>query len=241
MIVHEVKNAYSPQMNGIAERYNRIVIDLVNTTINAESLPKHFWGEILVTINYIKSRNPHSAIKEQVPIERWYGKKPSVRHFRAIGAIAYVYIPKQKRNKFEQKAEQYIMVGFASKTKGYRLWRRETNQVIESKHVIFDERKMNYETERNNKDEVETKERIEILLENDEEENLEIEDVPSENDEDLPEVEKGDNNKGDQNKRKKIIRNPWGCKGKPKLELNCTEIFVPENIDEALGSDQAEE
>lgn len=64
---------------------------------------------------------------------------------RAFGCLAYLHNPSQGRNKLAPRAEKCVMIGYASKTKGYRLWNPKTQDVIESKHVRFNEEVLGYE------------------------------------------------------------------------------------------------
>lgn len=50
---------YTPQQNGIAERKNKTLIEMVNSMIIASASPKNLWGEALLTACYILNRVPH--------------------------------------------------------------------------------------------------------------------------------------------------------------------------------------
>ena len=43
-IIHEVTPPYSPQSNGIAERKNRTLMDMVNSMLISSDLPENLWG-----------------------------------------------------------------------------------------------------------------------------------------------------------------------------------------------------
>ena len=43
-IIHERTPPYSPQSNGVAERKNRILTDMVNTMLDTSGLSKEWWG-----------------------------------------------------------------------------------------------------------------------------------------------------------------------------------------------------
>jgi transposase InsO family protein len=46
-IIHEKTPPYSPQSNVIAERNNRILIDLVNSMLDTARLFKSWWGDFI--------------------------------------------------------------------------------------------------------------------------------------------------------------------------------------------------
>jgi len=51
-------------MNGVVERRNRNLKDMVRSIINHSTLPKSLWGEALKTVVYILSRVPGKAINK---------------------------------------------------------------------------------------------------------------------------------------------------------------------------------
>lgn len=59
--------------------------------------------------------------------------------------MAYANLPKQGRKKLDDRAVKYILVRYASQTKGYRLWCPNKSDVIVTKHVRFAEDKIGYE------------------------------------------------------------------------------------------------
>ena len=52
-IIHEVTAPYSPQSNGVAERKNRTLMDMVNSMLISLGVPENLWGEALVSACYI--------------------------------------------------------------------------------------------------------------------------------------------------------------------------------------------
>jgi hypothetical protein len=56
------------------------------------------------------------------PHEVWFGKKPSLSHLIFFGCDAFVHVPKEKRNKLDNKALKCIFIGYKDGMKGYKLW-----------------------------------------------------------------------------------------------------------------------
>ena len=57
-IVHQTTTPYTPQQNGVAERRNRTLKDMINSMLNSSGLPHNLWGEALLTANFILNRIP---------------------------------------------------------------------------------------------------------------------------------------------------------------------------------------
>lgn len=70
-IKHERFNVESPQINGVAERINRTLMDLVRSMLKSAKLSQKFWAEAVVTTAYIRDRVGHTSIKGDVPLAIW--------------------------------------------------------------------------------------------------------------------------------------------------------------------------
>ena len=146
-IKHQVTVPYSPQQNGVAERFNRTVVEMTRTLLHSANLPYTFWAEAINTATYIRNRCVSSALENTrvTPEELWTGNKPDVSNLRKFGCTAYVLI--NNRHKLQPKARKCIFLGYETNTKGYRLWNTEINKVFISRDVKFnEERHSGFET-----------------------------------------------------------------------------------------------
>ncbi|GFU52489.1 retrovirus-related Pol polyprotein from transposon TNT 1-94 [Trichonephila clavipes] len=139
-IKHEVTNSYTPEMNGVAERFNLTALDGIKTLLKSSEVPHKFWGEALLCFTYACNRICHKD-SNKTPFEKFSGRKPSVLHLKPFGCLAYAGVPKQIRKKFDMHAKMGIMMGYAQRTKGYRIWLIDENKLVETINVRFDENK----------------------------------------------------------------------------------------------------
>ncbi|GFY06928.1 retrovirus-related Pol polyprotein from transposon TNT 1-94 [Trichonephila clavipes] len=139
-IKHEVTNSYTPEMNGIAERFNLTALDGIKTLLKSSEVPHKFWGEALLCFTYAWNRICHKD-SNKTPFEKYSGRKPSILHLKPFGCLAYAGVPKQIRKKFDMRAKMGIMMGYAQRTKGYRIWLIDENKLVETINVRFDENK----------------------------------------------------------------------------------------------------
>ena len=135
--IHQTTGPYNPEQNGAAERLNRTLLERARAMLNDADLPAELWAEAIGTANYIRCRSP-VANRLKTPWELFYNMKPDVSRLRTFGATAYVYVPKEKRHKLDDRSTRGIMVGYAGNTKGYRIL-LENDTVVEGRDVIFDE------------------------------------------------------------------------------------------------------
>ncbi|GFY32614.1 retrovirus-related Pol polyprotein from transposon TNT 1-94 [Trichonephila clavipes] len=130
-IKHEVTNSYTPEMNGVAERFNLTALDGIKTSLKSSEVPHKFWGEALLCFTYAWNRICHKD-SNKTPFEKYSGRKPSVLHLKPFGCLAYAGVPKQIRKKFDMRAKIGIMMGYAQRTKGYRIWLIDENKLVET-------------------------------------------------------------------------------------------------------------
>ncbi|GBN04033.1 hypothetical protein AVEN_83783-1 [Araneus ventricosus] len=113
-------------------------MDCVKAMLNYSGLGNHFWVEALFCFTYAWNRVCHGKQK-LTPFELFCGNKPSVKHLKIFGAAAFLGVPKQQRRKLDMRAKKGIMVGYAQRTRGYRIWLPSDRKIIESINVNFDE------------------------------------------------------------------------------------------------------
>nr|CAH65951.1 H0716A07.9 [Oryza sativa] len=118
-IIHERTPPYSPESNGIAERKNRTLTDLVNVMLDTAGLPKAWWGEALLTSNHVLNRVPNRN-KDKTPYEIWIGRKPSLSYLRTWGCLAKVNVPITKKRKLGPKTVDCVFLGYAHHSIAYR-------------------------------------------------------------------------------------------------------------------------
>jgi transposase InsO family protein len=85
---------YNPEMNGVAKRANRTIVEKARTVLQETSLKPSYWAEDVNTTVYLMNRSPTKALKGMVPEEAWTGRTVSLRHLRVFGSRAFAHIPK---------------------------------------------------------------------------------------------------------------------------------------------------
>lgn len=127
---------YAPEQNGVAERRNRYLMEMTRCMLIDAGLPNKYWGEAVCAANYLQNRLITKATGV-TPFEKWHKKKPSLLHIHTFGSRAYAHVPKELRRKLDDKAKEYVFVGYAENAKGYRLLDTNTDKIIISRDVNF--------------------------------------------------------------------------------------------------------
>lgn len=125
---------YTHELNGVAERFNRTVMDRARCLISEANVDKKYWPIFVETAVYIGNRLLTNTIIKRTPYEIFTGRKPDVSKMRIIGSKVFVRIPEAKRtSKLNPKAVKGILVGYTDT--GYKIL--VDNKMTETRHVIF--------------------------------------------------------------------------------------------------------
>src|SRR5579862_8066130 len=128
-IEHNVTAAYSPQSNGIAERINCTLFDMVCPMLDSSGALLELWSEALYTACYIRNHLPSCSLNDRSPHKAWTGLKPTVSHIHKFGSLVYCYIPKKSGcKKLDDKALHTYLVGYQSNGI-YRVYYPETKSI----------------------------------------------------------------------------------------------------------------
>ena len=78
---------YTPQLNGIAERNNKTIMEMARSMLEAKHFPNEYWGEAVTTTVYIMNHCPTKSVKNKVPQEAWTCMNHSVSHLKLFGCV----------------------------------------------------------------------------------------------------------------------------------------------------------
>ncbi|MCH80374.1 copia-type polyprotein, partial [Trifolium medium] len=177
-IKRQLTAAYTPQQNGVSERKNRTLLNIVRSMLSSRNVPKRFWPEAVKWATYVMNRCPTLSVKNMTPEEAWSDIKPSVHHFRVFGCIAYVHVADNQRKKLDNKSIKCVFLGISDESKAYKLYEPSERKIIVSRDVVFEESK-GWDWENKEKHE---KEEVKNDLSDDEETAAITNDVPTQTD-----------------------------------------------------------
>nr|GEV37469.1 hypothetical protein [Tanacetum cinerariifolium] len=112
-IQRQLTAAYTPQQNGVAERKNRTIINMVRSVLSAKKVPKTFWPEAVNWAVHVLNRSPTLALKDTTLKEAWI--------------------------KLNAKSLKCIFFGVSDESKAYRLFDPTSNKILISRDVVFEE------------------------------------------------------------------------------------------------------
>jgi hypothetical protein len=99
---------------------------------------RRIWADTISIACYISNRIFMYLILHLTPFELHFGRKPSVSHVRPFGCKCFV-LKHGNLDKFESCSYDGILLGYTPHGRSYRVFDLETNTVVESCDVTFDE------------------------------------------------------------------------------------------------------
>ena len=117
----------TPQCNGVSERRNRALLDMVRSMMSLTDLPLSFWGYALETGAFTLNRAPSKSV-ETTPYELWFGKKLKLSFLKVWGCDAYV--KKLQPDKLEPKSEKCVFIGYPKETVGYTFYHKYEGKIF---------------------------------------------------------------------------------------------------------------
>ena len=135
---HQYSSPYTPQQNGVVERKNRTLVEMARTMLDEHRTPRKYWTEAVNTACYVSNRIFLHAFLHKTSFEFRFGRQPNVSHLRVFGCRCFV-LKEGLLDKFESRSSDGIFMGYSSHSRAYHVLNLETNVIVESCEVTFDE------------------------------------------------------------------------------------------------------
>jgi hypothetical protein len=123
---------------------NRTLNNMVRAMLAQANMPNSFWASAMKMATYLRNRLPSSAIDDEIPYERWYGKplrKKDLKLLKPFGCIVWDNVPKEnrkkhRRNKLFDHGTKGCFIGYvSSSTYSYYDFARKT--ILQSHNLTF--------------------------------------------------------------------------------------------------------
>jgi hypothetical protein len=106
--------------------------------LNEHMTPRRFCVNAISIVCYISNRIFLRSILHLTPFELCFGRRPSVSHLRPFGCKCFV-LKHANLDKFKSRYSNDILLAYTPHGRSYRVFNLETNTVVESCDVTFDE------------------------------------------------------------------------------------------------------
>jgi hypothetical protein len=120
------------------EQKNHTLVKMARTMLDEHRTHRRFWADAISTACYISNRIFLRSILHLTPFELHFDRKPSVSHFRPFGCKCFV-LKCSNLDKFESCFIDGILFGYTLHGRSYRVYNVDTNTIVESCDVTFNE------------------------------------------------------------------------------------------------------
>jgi transposase InsO family protein len=137
-----IKQEFSPpytQQNGMTERKNMTLIEMVGTMLDEYKTSDWFWAKAVNTAYHASNRLYIHKLLKKTPYELLTGNKPNVSYFRVFGSKCYVLQKRSKSFKFAPKFYKGFMLGYDSNSRAYHVFNKNSGCVETTCDAVFDE------------------------------------------------------------------------------------------------------
>jgi hypothetical protein len=127
-----------PQHNGVMESKNHTLVEMARTILDEHKTPRCFWANAISIACYIANQIFLCSILNLTPFELRFGRNSSISHLKSFGCKCFILM-RVNLDKFESRSSDGILLGYTPHGGSYRVFNLETNTVIQSYDVTFDE------------------------------------------------------------------------------------------------------
>jgi hypothetical protein len=126
-----------PQQNGVAEKRNRTMMDMVRSMLSYSTLLISLWMEGLKTIVHILNRVPSKSVP-QIAYELWTCRKSTLYYLHVWGCPAEVKLFNSSIEKLDPKTASHHFIGYPDKSKGFHFYYPDRyTKIVETRHTVF--------------------------------------------------------------------------------------------------------
>lgn len=129
---------HTPQINGVAERYNRTLPDRLKPTLKHSKLHQEFWTEVLQYAVWTINRSPTRTNQDNCnPYDLYTGQQPSLKLAHVFGFQGTYLVPSVTRKKLDDHSKSCIFLGVLPREDGYKVLDSGTCLVIKTRNARF--------------------------------------------------------------------------------------------------------
>ena len=125
----------TPQLNGVAERLNRTLLEWIRALRHETGLPTMLWGEALQHATWLKNRTATRALDNKTPYKALYGIPPDLSQVRLWGCQVWVH--NDDGPKLDVHAREGWWFGFDVDAKAHRVFWPQAGSVSVERNVYF--------------------------------------------------------------------------------------------------------
>ncbi|GJV37634.1 retrotransposon protein, putative, ty1-copia subclass, partial [Tanacetum coccineum] len=131
-IIQQLTPPYTPQHNGVSEKRNHTLLDMVRSMMNLTTLSLSFWDYALESATRILNMVPTKKV-DKTPYELWYGKVPNLSYLKVWGCEALV--KRDTPDKLQLRSVKCIFIRYPKAMMGYYFYFPPENKIVVASEI----------------------------------------------------------------------------------------------------------
>jgi hypothetical protein len=112
---------------------------MARSMMNEKNIGQTYWVEAIHTKVHVLNKDHLRPQSDKTPYELWYGRPASIKHFNVFGSKCYIKNHDDNIDKYDDRADEGIFLGYATNNKGYRCYNKRLHKMVDCIDVKFDE------------------------------------------------------------------------------------------------------
>jgi hypothetical protein len=114
-IIHQTSCAHTLQQNGVVERKNCHLLDVVSCLLIHIHVPKHFWSDAVVTVNYLINWMLSLVLDGAYPHSLLYSSSPPFAlPLKVFGCVCYVHNLGLGYDKLDPRSTKCVFLSYST-------------------------------------------------------------------------------------------------------------------------------
>ena len=98
-----------------------------------------YWRDEVYKSGYILNQGHLRVNCDKTPYELWYGRPPSIKHFKVFGSKCYIKRYDDDLGKFDSRNDEGIFLGYLPTKNTYKCYNFKLHKIVESEKVKVDD------------------------------------------------------------------------------------------------------
>jgi transposase InsO family protein len=138
-IITQLSYPYTSPQNRKAELMLHTTNNTIQMLLILVFMPPTYWVKALSTTTFLINMLPSTKTPNSTPFELLHNKPPTYNDLHVFGCLCYPNISATTAHKLSPRSVPCVFLGYSTSHKGYRCLNLVTQQLIISRHIIFDE------------------------------------------------------------------------------------------------------
>jgi hypothetical protein len=112
---------------------------MARSMMNERNIYQTYSIESIHTIVHILNKYHLKPQSYKTPYELWFGRLASIKHFKVFGSKCYIKNNDENLGKYDDRDDESIFLGYATNSKGYRLYNKRLHKLVDCIDIKVDE------------------------------------------------------------------------------------------------------